>query len=85
MGLGEGGRILPVTLATFGFGGEGLPIFVAHPAVIAFLQAVTLIAGTILTLILTQKIACQSVRSLLAQHLGAIVLGVSLWAIIVGY
>ena len=85
LGLGESGRILPVMFATFGLGGEGLPVFVAHPAVIAFLQAVTLIAGTILTMILTQKIACQSVRSLLAQHLGAVVLGVCLWAVIVGY
>ena len=85
LGLGEGGRILPVALATFGLSGEALPIFVAHPAVIAFLQAVTLIFGTILTMILTQKIAHQSVRSLFAQHLGAVVLGVCLWAIIVGY
>ena len=85
LGLGESGRILPVAMATFGFSGEGLPIFVAHPAVIAFLQAVTLIAGTILTMILTQKIACQPMRSLLLQHLGAVVLGVCLWAIIVGY
>jgi polyferredoxin len=85
LGLGEGGRILPVALATFGLNGEGLPIFVAHPAVIEFLQAVTIASGTILTMILTQKIACQSVRSLLAQHLGAVVLGVCLWAVIVGY
>jgi polyferredoxin len=85
LGLGESGRILPVTMATFGLSGEGLPVFVAHPAVIAFLQAITIIAGTILTMILTQKIACQSVRSLLAQHLGAVVLGVCLWAVIVGY
>ncbi|HEY9637672.1 MAG TPA: sigma 54-interacting transcriptional regulator [Coleofasciculaceae cyanobacterium] len=84
-GLGEGGRLLPVTMATFGFSGEGLPIFVAHPAVIAFLQGVTLIAGVILTIILTQKIAHQPMRSLLLQHLAAVVLGISLWAIIVGY
>lgn len=85
LGLGESGQILPVMFATFGLSGEGLPVFVAHPAVIEFLQAVTLIVGTILTMILTQKIACQSVRSLLAQHLGAVVLGVCLWAVIVGY
>ncbi len=85
LGLEESGRILPVTMATFGLGGEGLPIFVAHPAVMAFLQAVTIIAGTILTMILTQKIAGQPLRSLLPQHLGAVVLGVCLWAIIVGY
>lgn len=85
LGLGEGGRILPVALATFGLHGEALPVFIAHPAVIEFLQAVTLIAGVVLTMILTQKIACQSVRSLFGQHLGAVVLGVCLWAIIVGY
>jgi hypothetical protein len=71
--------------ATFGFSGEGLPMFVAHPAVIAFLQGVTLIAGVVLAMVLTQKIACQPVRSLLLQHLGTVVLGVCLWAIIVGY
>jgi hypothetical protein len=58
---------------------------VAHPAVIEFLQGVTLIAGVVLTVLLTQKIARQSVRSLLAPHLAAVALGVSLWAIIVGY
>ncbi len=84
-GLGEGGRLVPVTFATFGFSGEGLPVFVAHPAVVAFLQGVTLIAGVVLTMLLTQKIAGQPVRSLLLQHLAAAVLGVSLWAIIVAY
>lgn len=85
LGLGEGGRILPVTFATFGLNSESLPILVAHPAVIAFLQGTTLIAGVILTVLLTQKIARQTIRSLLPQHLGAVVLGVCLWAIIVGY
>jgi len=85
LGLSEGGRLLPVTFATFGLSGEGLPIAVAHPAVIAFLQGVTLIAGLLLTILLTQKIAGQPVRSLLTQHLAAIVLVVCLWSIIVGY
>ncbi|HEY9674099.1 MAG TPA: sigma 54-interacting transcriptional regulator [Waterburya sp.] len=89
--LSEAGRLLPVTFATFGVGLHGgtslagLPVFVAHPAVIEFLQAVTLIAGVVLTMILTRKIACQSMRSLVGQHLAAIVLGCCLWAIIVGY
>lgn len=85
LGLSEGGRLLPVTFATFGLSGEGLPVFVAHPAVIAFLQGVTLLAGVLLTMLLTQKIASQPVRSLLAQHVATIVLGLGLWAIIVGY
>ncbi|MEQ8537251.1 MAG: sigma 54-interacting transcriptional regulator [Coleofasciculus sp. D1-CHI-01] len=83
LGLTEAGRILPVTFATFGLNGEGLPVFVAHPAVMAFLQGVTLIAGVLLSMVLTQKIASQPVRSLLMQHLGIVALGISLWAIIV--
>jgi hypothetical protein len=83
LGLTEAGRILPVTFATFGLSGEGLPIWVAHPAVMAFLQGVTLIAGVLLSMVLTQKIASQPVRSLLLQHLGIVTLGISLWAIIV--
>ncbi|MEA5510350.1 sigma 54-interacting transcriptional regulator [Crocosphaera sp. UHCC 0190] len=69
MGLGEAGRILPLTLANFGFSGEGLPIFVAHPAVIAFLQSTLLIFGVLLSIVLTQKIAKLPFRYLLFQHL----------------
>ena len=83
LGLGEGGRILPVTFATFGFSGEQLPVLVAHPAVIDFLQGTTLIFSVLLTMALTQKIARQSMRSLFWQHLAAIGLGASLWAMIV--
>ncbi len=84
LGLGEAGRILPVAWATFGYSGEGLPVLVAHPAVIAFLQGTMLIGSVLLTMILTQKIARQPLRLLLPQHLGAITLGASLWSIIVG-
>jgi hypothetical protein len=84
LGLGEAGRILPVTWATFGYNGEELPILVAHPAVIAFLQGTTLIVSVFLSVILTQKIARQPLRLLLPQHVGVIALGVSLWSIIVG-
>ncbi|MDB9375857.1 cyclic nucleotide-binding domain-containing protein [Nodularia sphaerocarpa] len=83
LGLGEAGRILPVTLATFGLNGEQLPILVAHPAVIDFLQGATLIFSVLLTIILTQKIARQPIRALFWQHLAAIGLGISMWAIIV--
>ncbi|MBR8836807.1 MAG: cyclic nucleotide-binding domain-containing protein [Stigonema ocellatum SAG 48.90 = DSM 106950] len=83
LGLGEGGRILPVAFATFGLQGEQLPILVAHPAVIDFLQGATLIFSVLLTIVLTQKIARQPMRSLFWQHLAAIGLGVSMWAIIV--
>ncbi|RCJ39157.1 AAA family ATPase [Nostoc minutum NIES-26] len=83
LGLGEGGRILPVTFATFGLSGEQLPVLVAHPAVMSFLQGVTLIFSVLLTIVLTQKIARQPLRAMLGQHLAAIALGVSMWAIIV--
>ncbi|OUL33500.1 AAA family ATPase [Nostoc sp. T09] len=83
LGLGEGGRILPVAFATFGLHGEQLPLLVAHPAVIAFLQGSTLIFSVLLTIVLTQKIARQPLKTLLWQHLGAIGLGASMWAIIV--
>lgn len=85
LGLGEAGRILPVTLATFGFGGESLPILVAHPAVISFLQGVSLSLGMILSIWLTQKITKQSLKVLWPQHLSAILLAVGLWQIILGY
>jgi len=84
LGLGEAGRILPVTWATFGYSGQNLPILVAHPAVIAFLQGTTLIFGVLLTILLTQKIARQPFKLLLPQHLSAIALGAMLWVLIVG-
>lgn len=83
LGLSEGGRILPVTFATFGLNGQQLPILVAHPAVIDFLQGTTLIFSVLLTVVLTQKIARQPMRALFWQHLAAIGLGASMWAIIV--
>ncbi|NEO14700.1 MAG: hypothetical protein F6K46_20915 [Moorea sp. SIO3E8] len=85
LGLGEGGRILPVMFATFGLSGEGLPVLVAHPAVIAFLQGTTLISGVLLSLFLTQKIGRQPFSLLLPHHVSTIVLGISLWWIIVGF
>jgi transcriptional regulator with AAA-type ATPase domain/NAD-dependent dihydropyrimidine dehydrogenase PreA subunit len=83
LGLGEGGRILPVTFATFRLNEDGLPIFVAHPAVIEFLQGVTLIFAGFLTVVLTQKIARQSIRILIWQHLATIALAAMMWMIIV--
>jgi transcriptional regulator with AAA-type ATPase domain/NAD-dependent dihydropyrimidine dehydrogenase PreA subunit len=85
LGLGEAGAILPISLATFGLEGQGLPILVAHPAVIAFLQGTALIFGVLLSIILTQKIARQHFQLLLPHHLCAIFLGVVFGRIIVGY
>ena len=85
MGLGEGGKILPVTMATFGLDGAGLPILIAHPAVIAFLQGATLMSGVLLSILLTQKIARQSIKYLLPQHLAIVTLGIGMWQIVVGF
>lgn len=69
LGLAEAGRVLPVTLATFGVsGGANLPVWVAHPAVITFLQGVALSVSALLSIVLTQKIAKQPWRKLLPQH-----------------
>ncbi len=85
LGLNESGRILPVTMATFGLNGASLPIFVAHPAVIAFLQGVCLIFGVILSILLTKKIARQPFKYLLPQYLAILVLACGMWQIIVGF
>jgi hypothetical protein len=82
LGLGEAGRILPVGLATFGLSGEGMPIWVAHPAVIAFLQGITLLGGGAIAIVFTQKIARQSPFSLFPQHLAIAIFGMSFWQII---
>ncbi len=82
LGLGEAGQILPVTLATFGFSVQEVPIIVAHPAVIAFLQGTLLILGVILSIILTQKIAKLPFHYLIVQHLCTLILGIGLWNIL---
>ncbi|MGF1491127.1 MAG: cyclic nucleotide-binding domain-containing protein [Microcoleaceae cyanobacterium] len=84
LGLFEGGQVLPVAAMTFGLAGAELPMFIAHPAVISFLQGTTLVAGVFATVILTQKVARQSFRWLLPQHLCSLVLTVLLWQVIVG-
>ncbi|HEY9700627.1 MAG TPA: sigma 54-interacting transcriptional regulator [Trichocoleus sp.] len=83
LALTEAGRILPVTLATLGIGTVPVPSMVADPAVIAFLQGVTLIATALLSMALTQKIARQPFWNLLPQHLAIGTLTLMLWQIIV--
>ena len=82
LGLNEAGRILPVTMATFGLSGNNLPILVAHPAVITFLQGTSLVFGVLCSVILTQKIARQPFKILLPQHLVIIILAFSMSQII---
>ncbi|MBD1936488.1 sigma 54-interacting transcriptional regulator [Microcoleus sp. FACHB-68] len=85
LGLGEAGRILPVSFATFGLNTQAVPVVVAHPAVIAFLQGTTLIAAVLLSVVLTQKIARQPMRATFPQHIAAVVLAAGLWVLIVSY
>jgi transcriptional regulator with AAA-type ATPase domain/NAD-dependent dihydropyrimidine dehydrogenase PreA subunit len=82
LGLSEGGRILPVTMATFALNNYNLPILIAHPAVIAFLQGTTLIFGVLCSIFVTQKIARQPWKFLLPQHLTIIFFAISMWQII---
>jgi transcriptional regulator with AAA-type ATPase domain/NAD-dependent dihydropyrimidine dehydrogenase PreA subunit len=84
LGLGEAGKILPVSMATFGLRVEGLPILVAHPAVISFLQGVSLIFGALISLWLTQKMGRQPLKVLWPQHLVTLILTWSLWQLILG-
>jgi NAD-dependent dihydropyrimidine dehydrogenase PreA subunit len=83
LGLTEAGRIVPVTLATFGYSGIHAPTIAAHPAVIAFLQGTTLLITALLSVGLTQKIARQSFLSLLPQHLLTLGFTIYLWRLIV--
>ena len=85
LGLTEGGRILPVTMATFGLNGDSLPVVVAHPAVIAFLQGTTLVFGALFSIVLTQKIARKSCILLFPQHLVTIMLAIAMGQVIVGF
>jgi transcriptional regulator with AAA-type ATPase domain/NAD-dependent dihydropyrimidine dehydrogenase PreA subunit len=86
LGLTEAGRVIPVTFATFGLQTQAsLPVAVAHPAVVAFLQSVTLIFSVWLSVFLTQKIARQPLLSLVPQHLASFAIGSLLWQVIVGW
>ncbi len=84
LGLSEAGRILPVTMATFGLSVRGLPVVMAHPAVIAFLQGSVLLISLILSVVLTQQIAKHSIGRLWPHHLSTLLLTGSLWILIVG-
>jgi transcriptional regulator with AAA-type ATPase domain len=82
LGLTEAGRIIPVAFATFGFLKLELPIWVAHPAVITFLQGVVLITGFLSTIVLSSKISKQTQQKLLPQHMGSLIMTILLWFVI---
>jgi hypothetical protein len=74
LGLGEAGKIIPVTMATFGLQTNNLPVFVAHPAVIDFLQSTVLIIGVLASIVLTGKIAKQPLRLLIPQFIALVII-----------
>jgi transcriptional regulator with AAA-type ATPase domain/NAD-dependent dihydropyrimidine dehydrogenase PreA subunit len=84
LGLAEAGRILPVTMATIGLSGAGLPIWVAHPAVIEFLQGAVLLSTAFLSMVLTQKIGKQPIAKLWPQHGAIAAIGYLMWVVMLG-
>jgi transcriptional regulator with AAA-type ATPase domain/NAD-dependent dihydropyrimidine dehydrogenase PreA subunit len=82
LGLGEAGKILPVTMATFGLQGGNLPVFIADPAVINFLQGAVLVFGVLTSILLTGKIAKQALRLLIPQFIALITIAVMVGKII---
>lgn len=84
LGLNEMGRVLPVTLATAGYSQAQLPVLVADPAVILFLQGSTLLGTALLSVVITQKIARQPIRNMLPQHGAIALLTLSVWQVLLG-
>ena len=84
LGLTEAGQILPVTFATMGLSGEGLPIAMVHPAVLAFLQGFTLLFGSIASFWVLRRISRQPLGELWPHCFALILLCGSLWPLIVG-
>lgn len=87
LGLTEAGQVIPVTVATFNPEAAlaTLPVAIAHPAVIAFLQAATIVGSFWLSVFLTQKIARQAIALLLPQHLAMAAIGSLFWKITIGW
>ena len=84
LGLTEAGRIIPLSLATVGqpIGVTASLVWMAHPAVIAFLQGSSLVVGVALSILLTQKIARQPFLKLFPQHGIAVFIAVLTWQLV---
>ena len=85
LGLSEGGQLIPVTFATFGLVTANLPLWIAHPAVVAFLQTVALISSVLASVVLTQKIARQPFLKLIPQHFAGGAIAFLMGSVIVGW
>jgi transcriptional regulator with AAA-type ATPase domain/NAD-dependent dihydropyrimidine dehydrogenase PreA subunit len=84
LGLLEAGKVLPTTLATFQLTTLELPYWIAHPAVLAFLQATLLVLGTLTSFWCLLKIARQPLQQLWPHGLCILLTVASLWQITVG-
>ena len=84
MGLTEAGQVIPLSLATIGqpIDATASLVWMAHPAVVSFLQGVCLIAGVILSSLLTQKIARQPFLKLLPQHIAIVSMTILTWQVV---
>eukprot|EP00883_Tetradesmus_obliquus_P009178 jgi/Sobl393_1/19957/SZX72903.1 len=81
--LEEAGSILPVTAATFGLDGAGLPSLVADHAVTQFLQGTVLLASAGLSLLLTRKIGARPWLVLTPQCCTILGFTAELWYLLV--
>lgn len=79
----EAGTILPVTAATFGLDGSGLPVLVAEHAVTQFLQGALLLGSTAFSLLLVRRLGARRWVVLAPQCLALAALTAELWYLIV--
>ncbi|PNH01184.1 Nif-specific regulatory protein [Tetrabaena socialis] len=80
--LAEGGRLLPISAAMVGWEDAQLPVAVADPAVITFLQGSLLLFGAGASAVLSRKLAAAPWRTFVPQLATISLLTVELWALI---
>ncbi|GLI58961.1 hypothetical protein VaNZ11_000745 [Volvox africanus] len=81
--LAEGGRLLPISAAMFGWEDAPLPVAVADPAVISFLQGSLLLFGATTGAALSRKLAGAPWASFSSQVALIAVFTAELWSLIV--
>lgn len=77
---------MQVAAATAGleaFGQDYVPSLEAHPAVIAFLQGGTLMASSLLSLVLARKLAAQPWTRMWPHCAGIMLMTAELWQLVV--
>lgn len=79
--LGEAGKLLPITAAMVGWEDAQLPVAVAHPAVISFLQGGMLLFGAAASAILSRRIGGQPWAAIAPQVATIGLFTAELWAL----